>query len=102
MATESTHKPKKRGLTIRVVHGPEIMSEADLRAVEDLFARLAVRRFVREHPEWFGSDGSRGDNREMSGPPGAAAAVPSAPLERPGGPAEMELEHDCTRSEGTH
>jgi hypothetical protein len=102
VVTESTHK-RKRGVDIRVVHGPAVMTEADVRAVEDLLVRLAVRRFVREHPEWFGSDGSRGDNREeMSGPPGAAAAVPSAPLERPGGPAEMELEHDRTRSEGTH
>jgi hypothetical protein len=87
-------------VTIRVEHGSAVMSEADVRAVEDLLVRLAVRRFVREHPEWFGGDGSRGDNRDMSGPPGAAAAVPSAPLERPGGPAEMELEHDCTGPEG--
>jgi len=92
VATESTHK-QKRGVNIRVVHGPAVMSEADVRAVEDLLARLAVRRFVRENPAMFGGDVETRVTRMISGPPAAAAAVPSAPLGSAGGPEEMGLEH---------
>ena len=80
-------------MTIRTSYGPAVMTEADVRAVEDLLVRLAVRRCVRENPFMFGADVETGDTTVVSGPPAAAAAVPSAPLGSAGGPEEMGLEH---------
>ena len=99
MATKSARKPKTRGVTIRVVHGPEVMSDADLRAAEELFARLAVRRFVREHPTMFGTRTERQNVEEISGPPAAAAAVPSAPLGSADGPEDWSMERAYPEAE---
>jgi hypothetical protein len=92
VATESTHK-RRRGVTIRVIHGPAVMTEADVRTVEDLLVRFAMRRFVREHPTMFGKEPSR-ESTGVSGPPAAAAAVVGVLPADAGGPVAESGERD--------
>ena len=84
-------------MTIRVVRGTAALTEADVSAAEEIFARWVVRRFVREHPAMFGREQGQPDDEKLAGPD-LRRCTGRAVTPREAGPARSERETSDDRT----